>query len=929
MKARPVSQMRLIITLLAIMVVMDIVWMIPSRANAQFNGETWTLPVNLSQSGLTTSPVLVVDKGGITHVFWLDLLEGVVYARGNGEEWDLPVTADPPFETDFSDEGESQGGGSLGRGSGGAAATAAQDEFADASYGMYLPFLVADQAGKIHAFWLNSENELFYSNVIAENLATTSWSTAERLAETVQGFDVFIDSFDRLHVAYVLAFNTTQYSSGVFYRAKNASSEDWSTPVSLYETPYFRAIFPEEANVDIVAVDADEDDSQQIYVAWDNRPRDTLSFIKSGDGGETWEAILDVQGPGSSLQAITPYDIRVVANEEDVILLWKEAESEVSCRQFYQVSKDGGESWGPPQRLLENFPGCPETNNLMIGGDGLILLEQTRLDQVYLLAWNGVEWSSPQPQQAMANFVDEETLKPIEFQCRNTVLDEDNRLVVVGCDAGASQDIWLTSRSLETVSHWFPLPSNWGQPITVAAGLSELSSLRMISDDQERLHVVWSERATNSQANGEGNALNYARWEIDRWIVSPDVLVPPSGIVKEMDIAIDSRERLFIVWSGGQSGEIYYSWANASLANSPSEWATPIPLPSIQNVGSAPEILIDETGTIYVTFAISLNESRGIYLVKSTDGGNTWSGPISIFNGVAAGWEMVDQPHISRTSKGFLHVIWTRNTLPGGSGPMALFYSRSDDRGETWTEAEVVVEDPTMWSQIQGVGESFVHRMWQETRNDLTVIWFEVSLDNGLTWSRPTNISGLGTNRGSAAVVQDDVGRLQVLHLSEGGSENLILREWSWDGVNLNVGESLNLGSGRLGEGPVIAADVTPRGHLAVIISEMLEDPLNGLSRGELIFTGRTIELAADVQIQLPQPTPEIEPTSEPTPTIEVSPTSTPTPLPIARVVQVENQPGGLMGITGLNLGTFVGIATAGLLILLAIYLGIRSKLKN
>jgi hypothetical protein len=618
-----------------------------------------------------------------------------------------------------------------------------------------------------------------------------------------------------------------------------------------------------------------------------------------------------------------------VANGEDAILLWKEAESEVSCRQYFQISKDRGETWGPRQTLLDNLPGCPETNNFMTRDDGLILLEQTRFDQLYLLAWNGIEWSNPQPQQAIDNFIDPETLKPLELGCRKTAMKGGFPLVLVGCDSGATQDIWLTSRNLESVSQWFPMPSNWRQPTTVATGLSDLTALKMVADTQGRLHVVWSQQAPDlPSADGE-NSINYALWENNQWVVSPDILTPPSGRVREMDVALDSGERIFVVWSGGQSGEVYYSWANAGLANSVSEWATPVALPSFQNVGSDPEILISETGIIYVIYAVSLNEGRGIYLVKSTDGGSTWSDPIRVFDGVAAEWEMVDQPHLSLSSQGSLHAVWNRNTLPGRSGPVALYYSRSEDQGGSWTEPEMVIEAPVIWSQIQGVGGNSVHRIWQEIENDSTSIWFEVSLDNGLTWSRPTNISGLGIHYGSTTLIGDSIGRLHLLHLSEEASGNLILRQWSWDGVDLNVGESLNLGVGKLAQGVVIAADITSAGDLAAIILDRVEDPISGQVSYEFLFTGRTIELPDGVPTRLSQPTTEVQSTLEPTPTGEASPTPTTTPFPDAGLVSTENQPGGWMGIPEMSPGTFLVITTTGVLILLTVYIGIRSREKN
>ena len=68
MKASPVSQISQKIAFLGIMIVMAFGWMFPSRANAQFDGETWAVPINLSKSGLTTNPVIVTDKSGTNHV---------------------------------------------------------------------------------------------------------------------------------------------------------------------------------------------------------------------------------------------------------------------------------------------------------------------------------------------------------------------------------------------------------------------------------------------------------------------------------------------------------------------------------------------------------------------------------------------------------------------------------------------------------------------------------------------------------------------------------------------------------------------------------------------------------------------------------------------------------------------------------------------
>ena len=44
-------------------------------------------------------------------------------------------------------------------------------------------------------------------------------------------------------------------------------------------------------------------------------------------------------------------------------------------------------------------------------------------------------------------------------------------------------------------------------------------------------------------------------------------------------------------------------------------------------------------GELLVVYAIPLNEPRGVYMVRSADLGATWSRPVRVFDGAAAGWE--------------------------------------------------------------------------------------------------------------------------------------------------------------------------------------------------------------------------------------------------------------------------------------------------
>ena len=58
----------------------------------------WTNPINLSNSGASTNPLIVVDTVGVIHVIWVDEFDGYKYTESaNGVDWTTPVTTQFPF----------------------------------------------------------------------------------------------------------------------------------------------------------------------------------------------------------------------------------------------------------------------------------------------------------------------------------------------------------------------------------------------------------------------------------------------------------------------------------------------------------------------------------------------------------------------------------------------------------------------------------------------------------------------------------------------------------------------------------------------------------------------------------------------------------------------------------------------------------------
>ena len=71
-------------------------------------------------------------------------------------------------------------------------------------------------------------------------------------------------------------------------------------------------------------------------------------------------------------------------------------------------------------------------------------------------------------------------------------------------------------------------------------------------------------------------------------------------------------------------------------------------------------------------------------------------------------------------------------TVFAGTDGSGVFVSV--DGGETWSEAELVTEEPVVWSRLLGVNEYIAHRLWAVENNEQLVVWHDVSQDGGLTW---------------------------------------------------------------------------------------------------------------------------------------------------------------------------------------------------
>ncbi len=523
--------------------------------------------------------------------------------------------------------------------------------------------------------------------------------------------------------------------------------------------------------------------------------------------------------------------------QNNVVLVWQSGRSAngllPACNQIYQFSSDAGATWSDPQSMIENLLSCTQSNKFVTGlsnsPKGLLYFLTETKSEVFLTAWNGLRWSQSQEQPILSSFEEPEIYTQVIFGCHQGAFLR-ARLYVVGCDQGDGGDIWVTSRDLGTDNSWFQAPV-WSQLSPVTSDNFKMEAVKLVTTDDGSFHAFFSQH--------QDRAIYYTYWNGETWSRIAPVLKLPEGEAASPAIAVGSGNELFLI-ARSSNGRLYFSRATSGDAATEANWATPARLEIGHDgeIGSV-DIASDPTGTIYVAYSIPLNDERGIYLIESKDHGTSWSEPIQVFNGAAAGFDLVGAPSLLISTNGLLHIIWKEQSIQGDGEPQtrALYYTRSEDGGHTFSNATPVVKEPVAWQEIMADVKGNLHLFWQP-QDTLTTVWDQISLDGGMTWQYPQGLPNTGR---LVAVTTDPAGRL---HLMGVGPE--ALGQWLWDGSRWQSEAPLKwppVSQEQQSQISVelLAAAVSKQGKMLVLVAE--QTTRGDVPEMTLHYATRTLEL--------------------------------------------------------------------------------------
>ena len=835
---------------------------IAARARAQTIESPWQQPTNVSQSGATSQSRSAVTSDGTLHMIWWDSEKGEQYSYTtniSGTTWARPITM--PDVYNRRDQDTQTGKVILSQPS-------------DVR-------LAATTKGDLYVFWSNIFGEL-----LSARARGGDWGQSDRIAESASKINVAADPAGGLHLAFARPADTTELPAGIYYSGNRDGS--WSSPTLVYASPYFRALKPEDAHLSVAGLD-----TGQIVVAWDDPQLGQSVYARSTDGGVTWSGPQVVAGSaGPSKQA------RVATTPAgELLMIWQDTGSG-GCGYVQRRSSDGGATWTAPEKTLSTLTQCDLDWTFTPTADRLWLVGRPRpqdentINEVTMAVWDGSQWSDPIA--ASLTFLDKATDRTVSLNCLNVSVN-DEAAGIFGCDP--AKDLWAAHNNMplnqiipQLQPVWSPLTPLSDRSVPAAA--DDLPVLAQ--NDQGAFFALWSQAIAD---NDSASALYATTGDNGHWartvrvLNSPESRTGQAGIAVQPAVTIDAQNKAHAVWSSGTNGRIFYSWAFARDFNNAAAWAEPIALPSPGGLLSWPDIVADPRGNqLYATYAVPLNERRGVYLVRSLDSGTTWISPTTIFDAVAANWDSIDKPRIALDPAGdTLHVVWLRQLPPGGAGQQAVYYARSKDRGETWISPTLIAQGHVDWPRIAVGGPDQIYIAWNEdvqprqpgSATPMTV-WGQFSADGGEHWTSPSNIRSLQEVSGPVGLAGDGSGHLYMAAVSKANGGESRLVNVKWNGHDWDERPALGLQQVAAAGNSAVVAIASNQGEQAVLLRHQV---WNSDNTTQLVIDATQRQVTAQALTPVPTFTPQ------PAPALQITATLQPTPTPRPKLNENAYQP--------------------------------------
>lgn len=427
----------------------------------------------------------------------------------------------------------------------------------------------------------------------------------------------------------------------------------------------------------------------------------------------------------------------------------------------------------------------------------------------------------------------------------------------------------------------------WSEPILLSqAGQSSWFPF-VLADRSGTIHVVYS-TGFESQQSGYDQVMYLSSADGVEWTPPNDIAALTQGPNRESEVTrpylfLDEENVLHMTYRGLQTFSIFYSQVPIAAAGLARSWTT---RQEVGNVGYFSEVAVDRRGTIHVIYTSNITSRQcpicyRVFYRKSPDGGQTWSEPADISR-VSTGSA---KPQLMLDPDGGIHVAWESargGTLGRVESPAQLLYTSSLDGGETWREPVLIQMPETEGSlRVALTRDPQGRLMVISSAVPTNEVFYSLSNDRGQTWTLPAPVAELKASPISAldnlTVAVDGAGQVHLIcncspELREGVYN---LTHVTWDGTAWSEPDVIHQYRGDLPEWPVATIGLGNR--LSVVWFVRNEAAIFDSGRGQYTIWYAQRDLQAPASTPIPEPT--LPATATAPPAAQVL-TATPRPTP-------------------------------------------------
>lgn len=319
---------------------------------------------------------------------------------------------------------------------------------------------------------------------------------------------------------------------------------------------------------------------------------------------------------------------------------------------------------------------------------------------------------------------------------------------------------------------------HWSDPVNISNTPELPSTSPQIAVDTVGLvHVIWAERA-NPGERPSADMIFYTRMADGHWTEAADVIAAPSGQALTTDaLRADGRGGLITVWH--EPGALKVSRSEIERASDARAWKTV----TIDGPGaiSGADLAIDARDVYHLVYTTS---DGSVFYSQSSDLGASWRQPIRAA-GVEGASQATSAPDVATDSGGIIYLSWTENEAGTNWGPAGVWFGRSVDGGQTWSNAVRLSQGtgygaPDLLADAQGN----IHALWI---GDLSVggRFYRWSTNRGQDWGKTMEVAPISIRgyAGKGTLLEDSLGQIHAIYAGFGADGEAIRTSSYLDGV--------------------------------------------------------------------------------------------------------------------------------------------------